>query len=328
MSADAAIALTNTLASVSIILCNKQIATGLRFDFLLTTLCMNFFSTSTVCSAMVQLGYVQVKHLPGWDRWLVAGLAVGTVLFNNASVEANSVGFYQIMKLLIIPTVIMIERAQGNKRTYSRQIVMSLILSTVGVAMATVTDFEVNFRGSVVAMISTLATAQFQLWQSGKQSEHGLSTMQIQHSAGWPQTLIGVTGALTLDVLFPSMKGWLFLRPNSLLDYDLDKVGGISRLGFWQGVCCSLAVVMNLSTYALLGRVSPVTYQVIGQVKTVFIVVLGLVFFDTFTWSAQLVFRLLGVAVAVSGSFRYGILKTREQNAKKNDDKKNDDKKK
>lgn len=306
-------ALTNIVASVGIILTNKQLVTGLGFHFALTTLCLNFATTSCVCSAFVRAGHFEPKPLPFGDQWRIAGLAVLTVLLNNSSVEANSVGFYQIFKLLIIPTVIVIERIQGVKRSYSWSIIVSLIISSVGVGMATVSDVQINARGFVLACLSDIVTAQFQIWQAGKQQEHGLSSMQIQHAVGWPQTLIAAVGTLVFDVVWPSAKGHMLLRPGGLLQHQWS--GEWLEAGWLVG-CCLIAVVMNLSTYALLGKTSPVTYQVIGQVKMILIVSFGYMFFDHKAASlspAWLMFRFVGVGVASSGILAYGVLKTQEQ---------------
>jgi len=306
--------LCNIIASVGIILTNKQLVTGLDFHFILTTLCLNFITTSTVCSALCYAGHFAPKSFPAWDRWRLALLAVLTVLLNNSSVEANSVGFYQIFKLLIIPTVILTERVQGVKRSYSWPIITSLIVSSVGVGMATISDVQINVRGFILACLSDIITAQFQIWQSGKQHEHGLSSMQIQHAVGWSQTLLAAVGTLLFDVCFPSVKGRLLLRPGGLLEHTWK--GGFLE-GWWLVACCAIAVVMNLSTYTLLGKTSPVTYQVIGQVKTCLIVTFGYYVFDSKAPSvstAWLIFRFAGVAVASSGILSYGVLKTREQN--------------
>jgi len=310
--------LLNIVASVGIILTNKQLVTGLDFHFILTTLCLNFFATSCVCSGLSHVGHFEPKSFPGWDKWRLAALAVLTVLFNNASVEANSVGFYQIFKLLIIPTVIVTERLQGVRREYSWSVISSLVVSSIGVGMATVSDVQMNARGFVLACLSDIVTAQFQIWQGGKQHEHGLSSMQIQHAVGWPQTLVAACGTLLFDVLWPSAKGHVLLRSGGLLEH---RWHGEGLEAGWLAGCCAIAVAMNLSTYALLGKVSPVTYQVVGQVKTCLIVCLGYMFFDhraPVVSSAWLVFRFVGVAVASSGILAYGILKTREQRPKQN----------
>jgi len=302
----------NLLASVSIILVNKQIVSVCGFHFLLTLLFLNFLTTCTLLEVLAWCGYLKVKHLPPRDRWLVALLAVLTVLLNNASNEANSVGFYQITKLLIIPTVILIERLGGVRRSYSGGIVCSLLVASFGVAVATVSDFEVNLRGTILASLSVVLTARYQIWQGSKQHEHGVSAMQITHSVAWPQSVIGFFATNVFDIWCPSLKDWLLLRSGGLLDHRLRGREDV----FWILACCGLAVAMNLSTYGLLGKASPVTYQVIGQLKTCLIVGLGYVFFDAKVPPGWLLVRFSGVAIAAVGIIAYAVLKAEEQRRK------------
>eukprot|EP00928_Gymnodinium_smaydae_P009700 TRINITY_DN1362_c0_g2_i1.p1 TRINITY_DN1362_c0_g2~~TRINITY_DN1362_c0_g2_i1.p1 ORF type:complete len:313 (-),score=70.34 TRINITY_DN1362_c0_g2_i1:62-1000(-) len=311
MSAWAA-GICNLFASVGIILVNKQIASVCGFHFILTVLCLNFITTGTVLEIMVRLGYLEVRHLPSKDRWSIALIALLTVLLNNASNEANSVGFYQITKLLIIPTVIGIERLGGVWRTYSTGVVISLVVASTGVAIATVSDFEVNLRGSVLAFFSILVTAQYQLWQSGKQHEHGVSAMQITYSVSWPQSLLGVLAALLLDVCVPSVKEFFLLRPGGLLDFEFKNPSD----PLWIVACCAIAVFMNISTYGILGKIGPVAYQVLGQLKTCLIIALGYVFFDAKAPAMWLLVRFTGVGIAVVGILSYAKFKNSEQKRK------------
>lgn len=304
----------NLFASVSIILVNKQIASVCDFHFILTLLCLNFITTGSVLEILVRSGYLEVKHLPAKDRWLIAVMAMLTVLLNNASNEANSVGFYQITKLLIIPTVIGIERLGGVRRSYSTGIIVSLFVASIGVAVATASDFEVNLRGTILAFLSILATAQYQIWQSGKQHEHGVSAMQITYSVSWPQSIVGVSAALLVDVLCPSIKDYILLRKGGLLEHEWRSQG---EDVFWIVACCAIAVVMNISTYGLLGKTSPVTYQVLGQVKTCLIIGLGYVFFDAKVPPEWLLIRFTGVGIAVVGILSYAFFKQGELQAEK-----------
>jgi len=298
----------NLIASVSIILVNKQIVSARNFHFILTLLTLNFLTTSGFLAVLVRCGWIQEKHLPPRDRWLVALMAVLTVLLNNANVEANSVGFYQITKLLIIPSVIMIERLGGTYRSYSPRIVCSLLVASLGVGIATVSDFEVNVRGSILACFSVLLTARYQIWQGAKQHEHGLDAMQITHSVSLPQAQIGIVASLVLDVWQPELKSWMLLRSGGLLEHDIHGTDV-----YWIIACCCIAVVMNLSTYGILGCSSPVTYQVIGQLKTCLIIGLGYAFFDVKAPPMWLLVRFTGVGIAVIGIFTYGLLKAEEQ---------------
>mmetsp|Transcript_12162 Transcript_12162/g.27599 ORF Transcript_12162/g.27599 Transcript_12162/m.27599 type:complete len:317 (-) Transcript_12162:144-1094(-) len=302
----------NLFASVSIILVNKQIVSVCGFHFILTLLFLNFLCTCSLLEVLAFTGCVEEKQLPVRDRGLLAVTAVLTVLLNNASCEANSVGFYQITKLLIIPTVIFIERFGGVVRSYSYGVVCSLLVASTGVAVASVSDFEVNTRGTMLAALSILSTAQYQVWQGSKQHEHGLSALQITHSVSRPQTAVALLATCIFDVRFPQLKDWMLLRSGGLLDHQWQSQSDIH----WIIGCCAIAVVMNISTYGLLGKASPVTYQVIGQMKTCLITVFGYVFFDVKVPPTWLMVRFGGVGIAVVGITTYAILKAEEQKKK------------
>lgn len=46
-----------------------------------------------------------------------------------------------------------------------------------------------------------------------------------------------------------------------------------------KGISCLFALGVNISNYLVLGQTSPLTYQVLGHMKTVLIIVLGFVVF-------------------------------------------------
>ncbi|CAE7186900.1 UXT3, partial [Symbiodinium microadriaticum] len=218
------------------------------------------------------------------------------------TVQANSVGFYQITKLLIIPTVMGLERLQGRKSAvYSRKVILSIVVTAIGVAVATVSDFEMNVRGTILAALSIVSTAQYQIWQGSKQHEHGVTATQITYSVAWPQSIAGLASSLTADVLMPQLKVLILMRPSCLLEHQLSGQGDL----FWIALCNVLAVCTNISVYGLIGKTSPVTYQVVGQLKTVLVVVFGYIFFDVRVPLHWLMLRFAGVGVAVVGVFSY-----------------------
>merc|ERR1711920_1187398 len=127
-----------------------------------------------------------------------------------------------------------------------------------------------------------------------------------------PQALIGMLASLLFDVLFPRLKDLLLLPRGGLLEHSFRGSSDI----LWIMACCGIAVVMNISTYGLLGKTSPVTYQVLGQLKTCLIVGLGYVFFDAKVPVNWLIIRFTGVAIAVVGILSYAVCKNTEQKRK------------
>merc|ERR1712060_76900 len=164
----------------------------------------------------------------------------------------------------------------------------------------------------MLAAMSIVLTAQYQMWQRNKQIEHGLSGMQITYSVAVPQVVLGVVTSGLFDVRFPVVKELLLLPKGGLLEHTWHK-----DAVFWIVACCLIAIVMNTSTYALLGRVSPVTYQVLGQFKTCLIVGFGYAFFDAKAPPTWLLVRFGGCGIAVVGILSYALQKHNEDQKKK-----------
>lgn len=84
-------------------------------------------------------------------------------------------------------------------------------------------------------------------------------------------------------------------------------VGAISLSSF-------LALLVNVSTFMIIGRMSALTYNVAGHAKMCFILASGYLFFDAkngLNWV-----NLSGVGVAISGVIAYSIVKMRENKPK------------
>eukprot|EP00927_Polykrikos_kofoidii_P073142 TRINITY_DN69213_c0_g1_i1.p1 TRINITY_DN69213_c0_g1~~TRINITY_DN69213_c0_g1_i1.p1 ORF type:complete len:331 (+),score=61.35 TRINITY_DN69213_c0_g1_i1:234-1226(+) len=311
--------LANVAGTTGVIASNKALLVRQRFPFILTGLSLNFgFTFAFLTIATIVFDAFQPKTLPSKDRGLLALSAVCTILFNNASVEANSVGTYQISKLLIVPVIIAFERYQGIHRTYTPSMVVALAFITLGVGITTVTDVELTSRGIAIATCSTFLTAHYQIWQGSKQRQHGLNSWQITHTMMPPQLCLAVPCSVALDLAWPSLKRFILLPDRGLLDREngvlrfLTGPGGPSELAANIVFNNAMAVLINLSSYYLLNLVSPVTYQILGQVKTLLTIVIGYMIFDMPPPPGWFVVRCCGVTVAVSSTIWYGHLKRRQ----------------
>lgn len=76
--------------------------------------------------------------------------------------------------------------------------------------------------------------------------------------------------------------------------------------------CFKIAIAVNVLTYALIGKTSPVTYQVVGHFKTCLTLLFGFVLFPESIPKDALFINLAGVSVALTGIFLYGNVKIRE----------------
>ncbi len=73
----------------------------------------------------------------------LAAAFVGYIVFWNLSLQLNSVGFYQLSKILIAPAIIIIEAVWFSKLP-SRLELAAVALLCIGVTLATVSDSEVS----------------------------------------------------------------------------------------------------------------------------------------------------------------------------------------
>jgi len=68
-------------------------------------------------------------------------------------------------------------------------------------------------------------------------------------------------------------------------------------------VSCSIAVGTNLSQFICIGRFTAVSFQVLGHMKTILVLILGFIFFGKEGLNLHVV---VGMIIAVAGMIWYG----------------------
>lgn len=78
---------------------------------------------------------------------------------------------------------------------------------------------------------------------------------------------------------------------------------------------CLISVSVNFSTFLVIGKTSPVTYQVLGHLKTCLVLAFGYVLLhDPFSWR-----NILGILIALIGMVLYSYYCSREGQQKANE---------
>ena len=72
---------------------------------------------------------------------------------------------------------------------------------------------------------------------------------------------------------------------------------------------CFAAIAVNLVTFALIGKTSAVTYQVVGHLKTCLTLLGGYIMFDSKA-AALSIYNVAGVIIALIGMMLYGDIKS------------------
>lgn len=276
----------SVVSSVSIVICNKALISSLGFTF--ATTLTSWHLLVTFCSLHVALWMKLFEHKPFDPRAVMGfgilnGISIGLL---NLSLGFNSVGFYQMTKLAIIPCTVLLETLFFRKQ-FSRNIQLSLVILLVGVGIATVTDLQLNVLGSVLSLLAVLTTCVAQIMTNTIQKKFKVSSTQLLYQSCPYQ-------ALTLFIIGPFLDGLLTNKNVFAFKYT-------PYVLFFIVLSCLISVSVNFSTFLVIGKTSPVTYQVLGHLKTCLVLTFGYVLLhDPFSWR-----NILGILIAVIGMVLY-----------------------
>jgi len=281
---------TNILSVVGIVITNKYITEVDGFHFMVFLSFLHFAFTTIGTRVMLWMGIFTYKPAPLAGVLPVAAGSLLSVGFMNLNLSYNSVGFYQISKLACIPFTLMVQY-MAYKQSVSRSVQMTLIPITFGVGYATVYDLSVNTVGFVFASCAVVATALAQIFTNTYQKSLDCNALQLLYHTSPFITL----GMLIMCTFFDDLHAFAHY------EYKPETVVRIA-------VSCCFALGVNISNYLVLGKTSPLTYQVLGHLKTVCILVLG---FTVFMKPVD-VRNVIGILIAMVGVISYTEVRRRD----------------
>ncbi|PNW72757.1 hypothetical protein CHLRE_15g641266v5 [Chlamydomonas reinhardtii] len=276
----------NVFSAVSIVFANKLVLTTYRWAGMLVLSRSGFFTAKSLAAGAVAplaLGYV------------------GYIILNNLSLQLNTVGFYQILKIAIAPTVMLLDFVLFRKMQTWR-IMASVAVVCVGVTAATVTDHVAisNVVGLGVGLASVVVTALYQIWAGSKQKELQANSSQLL-LAYTPQAIV------LLSVMVPMLDDLGMTPPaagaargtHTVLGYPYN-LASVSAIV----ISALLGILVSLSTFLVIGATSSLTYNIVGHFKTILILAGGcLLFGESMPWK-----RLAGIALTMCGIAWYTYL--------------------
>jgi solute carrier family 35 protein E3 len=135
------------------------------------------------------------------------------------------------------------------------------------------------------------------------QKEHGVNSTQLLYAASPYMAAILAAVALPLDV------GLTSASSGSAPNVFSNDGGSTGAIVFVASLTCVIAVLVNFSTFLVIGKCDAVTYQVLGHLKTVLVLAFGF-----FALGDPMSFKnVLGIGVALLGMVAYGAAETAEK---------------
>eukprot|EP00250_Pteridium_aquilinum_P010718 c19586_g3_i1 orf=524-1591(-) len=287
----------SVISSVAIVICNKALLTTFGFNF--ATTLTSWHLLVTFCSLHVAQMLKLFEHKPFDSRTVMGfgvlnGISIGLL---NLCLGFNSVGFYQMTKLAIIPCTVLLETLFLRK-VFSRRIQTALFILLLGVGIATVTDLQLNFLGSILALLAIVTTCVAQIMTNTIQKKFKVSSTQLLYqSCPYQATTLFITGPF-LDGFLTEKNVFAFTYSTPVLCFII--------------LSCLISVSVNFSTFLVIGKTSPVTYQVLGHLKTCLVLAFGYILLQNpFSWQ-----NIFGICIAVVGMGIYSFVSVKESQQK------------
>ncbi|KAK4765599.1 hypothetical protein SAY86_026689 [Trapa natans] len=288
-------------SSVSIVICNKALMSNLGFPFATTLTSWHLTVTFCTLHAAQKLNFFETKSVDMKTVMLFGilnGVSIGLL---NLSLGFNSVGFYQMTKLAIIPFTVLLETL-FLKKQFSQNIKFSLFLLLIGVGIASITDLQLNLLGTVLSALAIITTCVGQILTNTIQKRLNVSSTQLLYqSAPFQAAILFVSGPI-VDQCLTKQNVFAFKYSTIVLVFIV--------------LSCLIAVSVNFSTFLVIGKTSPVTYQVLGHLKTCLVLGFGYTLLhDPFTSR-----NIVGILVAIFGMGLYSYFCTQENKKKQSID--------
>ncbi|KAL9171235.1 hypothetical protein ABFS82_04G195600 [Erythranthe guttata] len=284
-------------SSVSIVICNKALMSNLGFQFATTLTSWHLMVTYCSLHVALRLNFFENKPIDLKTVILFGMLNGVSIGLLNLSLGFNSIGFYQMTKLAIIPFTVLLETIFLNKQ-FSQKIKFSLSILLLGVGIASVTDLQLNFVGTILSLLAIITTCIGQILTNTIQKKLNVSSTQLLYqSAPFQSAILFVTGPFVDQ----------FLTNQNVFYYKYSPL----VVGFIV-LSCLIAVFVNFSTFLVIGKTSPVTYQVLGHLKTCLVLAFGYTLLhDPFTSR-----NIVGILIAIVGMGMYSYFCTNETKRK------------
>ena len=290
----------NVASTSAIVVLNKHVFSTYAFKFPILLVCVHMAITWIGMRGAAALGRFELKSVGIRGAILLAVVFNCYNLSSLANLRLNSVGIYQLTKILIAPAVMVAEFALFRKST-SGMVKLAVAIMCAGVGAATVADVQVNGAGLVASGAAIAGATAYQISIARLQKHFHASSNQLLTACIPAALLIGllltpVDNLLKAEGETPltPLQWWRseHATPQALLVIALSGVAGL---------------MVSLSTFLFIGVAGPLTYNVVGHIKTVAVLTSGWLIFGDY----MSVKKVLGLLLTILGIVLYSVVKMR-----------------
>ncbi|MBA0806565.1 hypothetical protein Gohar_022437 [Gossypium harknessii] len=283
----------NFMVAVGIIFMNKWVLKNVGFQF---PVFLTFIHYAVSWALMAILNsFALLPASPPSKSTPLSLFTLGVVMslstgLANVSLKYNSVGFYQMAKIAVTPSIVLAEFIWYKKKvTFSK--VVALTVVSIGVAIATVTDLQFSLFGACVAVAWIIPSAVNKILWSNMQQQENWTALSLM----WKTTPITL---LFLVSMIP------FLDPPGVLAFHWSFNNTSAIL-----VSAFLGFLLQWSGALALGATSAISHVVLGQFKTCVILLGSFYLFGSNPGTTS----IIGAFIAIGGMSFFTYLNLRDK---------------
>ncbi|KAM3087760.1 hypothetical protein ACMFMG_001833 [Clarireedia jacksonii] len=238
----------NIISTVTLVFLNKWILKDPQLKKMQISFAMWHFTCTTIVLWIASRSpfnlFVPIR-LPFLQMIPLCSFFAGFLILGNLSLTFNSVGFYQLAKIMTTPCVALLQFIFLQK-SVSYQTILALASVCIGVALTNSSAAGTNLLGASIAIAAFVVTAFYQVWIGKK---------LVDFKASSPQLLLNQAPISVLILAF--LAPWLDTPPDvSVIPRDTLIALGLSGVA---------AAALNLSQFLIIGRMSALTFNVASK---------------------------------------------------------------
>eukprot|EP00553_Chaetoceros_curvisetus_P013410 CAMPEP_0204639788 /NCGR_PEP_ID=MMETSP0717-20131115/44402_1 /ASSEMBLY_ACC=CAM_ASM_000666 /TAXON_ID=230516 /ORGANISM="Chaetoceros curvisetus" /LENGTH=324 /DNA_ID=CAMNT_0051659999 /DNA_START=175 /DNA_END=1149 /DNA_ORIENTATION=+ len=246
----------NFVSTVAVTLINKICFDRVKFIYAAQLCNIHFLVTLLGVELLYRANTFQKVDVKLSDPNVIAIILVVGIVnpLNNTSLRLNSIGFYQIFKLLLTPCIVWLEYILDGK-TLSHTRAACLIAVCFFVLVSSKADLEFSLYGTVCASLWVPFAATYKVQWGRVKRLYNCSTLALMRAVLPYAILVQAAISPLVD-------------PPGFLQYEWTKDSA-----FWIGISGIAAFLVNFSGFLVMGNISGLAHVLLGQLKTAIIMI-------------------------------------------------------